>query len=65
MVTGLTFPLDCEIPGTPSASEEIQAINSLLPAAITFLALVWSAKRLFEVLWISAISRPGKSGEPD
>lgn len=57
------FVPNCEIPGPPlTETEQIQAINQFLPYALAFLAVIWGARKVYDVLWSGASRRPASSG---
>lgn len=56
---------DCVVSGPPlTETEQIQAINQLLPYALAFLAAIWGGKKVFDLLW-GASFRPRRVSDPE
>lgn len=56
---------NCAIPGASlTETEQIQAINQLLPYALAFLAAIWGGKKVFDLLWGAAF-RPRRVSDPE
>lgn len=66
VVTGLTWSPECAISGQSSSdADQVAAINSLLPAAITMLAVIWGARRVLDVIWSQVMASRPKSGDTE
>lgn len=58
-------PFSCAVSGPPlTETEQIQAINQLLPYALAFLAAIWGGKKVFDLLWGAAF-RPRRVSDSE
>lgn len=57
---------NCAVSGPPlTDNQQIEAVSALLPYALGFLAAVWGLRRVFDVLWSSALNFRSKSSDTE
>lgn len=60
VVTGVTWAVECEIPGPDLTSQQqVEAVNALFPAAVALLAVAWGLRFVRNIVERAAFSRPG------
>lgn len=60
VVSGITWSVECEIPGPDLTSQQqVEAVNALFPTAVALLAVAWGLRFVRKLIERAAFSRPG------